>query len=1137
MKDTHITPEELFGLISEALNADSEAARHKMREVIQMTCKVGLRDTNHTFGNLLSKVDALCLRLKMRPCDTADIHRARRDCFNTGALPPEDTLYDCRALSLLVAATFECPVPPSITGKVPPAGRSIAGKHRVDISYIRCTVAGWDERTISAYDADGGHGKPMTIDYLATPEHIDLRYLRDILREGMQLNLLDCERRGGTVVPHMVVAEPDYLVDISTLANCFEDYGHHPLLYTLNRMKARPNTRHTLLGNFAGRALDEIVNDEDCRPGDILKANFREKALEYATCGDFNPEQFKREMTTQVENIRQYADEMFRHNDRRKAILEPSFVCERLGLTGRADLMTLDKRLLVEQKAGRNIYIERNGRNRHGGLQMEKHYVQVLLYYGMLEHNHGLPDKDTDIKLLYSRYPTPSGLLEVKALKGLLREAIKLRNMVVAQEYGIARDGFGQVLDNLSAETLNTVGDDSFFYNRYLRPQIEAVTTPLRDMDDTTRAYFCRMMKFVAKEQLMSKVGGQDGLGNSAADLWNMPLQEKVETGNIYTGMTILRLDKSDPHGGYDTVSLNVPEQGGGFLPNFRRGDMVYLYTYTEGETPDARHSILFRGVMADMRENSIVVRLNDGQRNSKVFDGRNDTPGKTLYAIEHGSSDMGGTAATHSLFELATASADRRELILSRREPRRDETKRLTRSYHKDYDDMVLKAKQASDFFLLIGPPGTGKTSMAMRFMVEEQLTTDPRCSVLLMSYTNRAVDEICSMLREAGIDFLRLGGEFSCDPQFRDSLIGSMVGEDSTLASLKARIADTRVVVATTSALAAKPFIFALKRFALAVVDEAGQITEPNIVGLLAAHDETGGATPYIDKFILIGDYKQLPAVVQQDERESAVEEPLLRDIGLHDCRDSLFERLARRERGAGRTNFIGVLRRQGRMHPDVAEFPAMMFYNDEKLTTVPLRHQLDGETGYTQPSADSTDDMLKRHRVVFVPSADCRTEGPSEKVNTDEARIVAELLERISRLLGDRFDAMKSVGVIVPYRNQIATIRREMAKRGFTEPERVSIDTVERYQGAQRDIIIYSFTIHRRYQLEFLTANRIVEDGRTVDRKLNVAMTRAKKQMIVTGNPAVIGHDPIFRQLMEHIRRKGGVVELDKGQKAHE
>ncbi|MDE6003484.1 MAG: hypothetical protein K2G76_08375, partial [Prevotella sp.] len=78
--------------------------------------------------------------------------------------------------------------------------------------------------------------------------------------------------------------------------------------------------------------------------------------------------------------------------------------------------------------------------------------------------------------------------------------------------------------------------------------------------------------------------------------------------------------------------------------------------------------------------------------------------------------------------------------------------------------------------------------------------------------------------------------------------------------------------------------------------------------------------------------------------------------------------------------------------------------------------------------------------------------------------------------------------------------------------------SIDTVERYQGSQRDIIIYALGVQTPDQLDFLTAQSFEEDGHTIDRKLNVAMTRARKQLLLVGRQDVLGQNAIFRTLMQ-------------------
>ena len=128
------------------------------------------------------------------------------------------------------------------------------------------------------------------------------------------------------------------------------------------------------------------------------------------------------------------------------------------------------------------------------------------------------------------------------------------------------------------------------------------------------------------------------------------------------------------------------------------------------------------------------------------------------------------------------------------------------------------------------------------------------------------------------------------------------------------------------------------------------------------------------------------------------------------------------------------------------------------------------------------------------------------------------MADLLRRIERQTASHFDPNHTVGVIVPYRNQIAMIRHEIAQLGIPRLMDITIDTIERYQGSQRDVIIYSFTISRPYQLDFLTSSCFTDDdGTVIDRRLNVALTRARKQLLMTGNAKILSKNEIFAQLI--------------------
>ena len=1047
---------ELFQICAElAMTDPSGPAIRQMHELLVLASAEGCRQQGGTFGNLFSQIDWVCKQLHVSRAETQAIQTARRHSNQSEPLAADDWLYDLRAVARYISRVFVVDVPGSLLRLLPANGKPQSEHLKVNKLYIRCIVRSFDDHVIVA-DADEGE---LHIDYANTEDGRDFGYLKKVLREGMQLNLLDCHVDAQVITPQVIVVEPDFLLDISSLAACFTAYGHHPLLYTVNRLKPQSNTQATLLGNFAGTALDDVIHHPNVTLQQSLQRSYREQADRIRACEDFDQEKFEQAAAQQMQNIRE-AVSLLSPN---QALLEPSFICERLGLQGRVDLMTADMQLLVEQKSGKNMKIEYQSHDAHG-MQLENHYVQLLLYYGILRYNFGKSDRQVDTRLLYSRYPAAKGLVVVNYYRTLFREAIRLRNQIVAIELLIARDGFGRILPLLNADIIYKGVPQDGFFHRFVAPSLQTLNSQLSSLSALERAYFERMMTFVYREQQCQKLGVVEGQGGATSDLWQMPLSEKRETGNIYTDLTVVDRQRSCDDGGFDVITLQLSGEAIHAPINFRLGDMVYLYQYKA--EPDVRESILYKGVLQDIKNGVLVVLLNDGQQNPDIF-----PVSSTHWAIEHGGSDVGTNSQIRGLYQFVTAPVHRRQLLLGQREPIADASLLLSKSYHPHYDDILLRAKQARDYFLLVGPPGTGKTSMALRFMVEEELSSTSSSSILLMAYTNRAVDEIRAMLQDAGL------------------------------------ADEERIVTGTTSMMQARPFLMAGRHFSLAIIDEASQILEPSIIGLLSNVD--------IDRFVMIGDHKQLPAVVQQTAEQAAVDSEELRGIGISDCRQSLFERLYRWECSQGRTQFIGTLNHQGRMHPEVAQFPSTMFYTREQLQPVPLKHQLEGSLDYDLPAEDTLDELLKERRMLFLPVVP-QHPFSSPKSNTDEAQLVVDLLHRIRRFYGNRFDAKKTVGIIVPYRNQIAAIRQAIGDdEAFAD---VTIDTVERYQGSQREVIIYSFTVSRRYQLDFLTNNSYTDvDGSLVDRKLNVALTRARRQMLMVGNPNILQTNPLFAQLI--------------------
>ena len=1031
-------------------------------------------------------------------------------------------LYDVKALAQSAAHIYGEPVPDELAAKLPHRDAPVEfqsafmGARR----NLRLVVDSWDEQMIQGY-VEGEEAVLVRVDYHAQAVDEDLCYIRKLLEAGTQLFLLDVKTTpDGVLQPKQIIYEPDYLVDISSIAACWKEYGHQPYNNLLRKLMPAANTPAIQLGNLAGQFLDEAINNRSGKPinyNDSIKHFFNHSALELITCGDL--QDFHREARQQLQNIERFVGEVFagvHHIKPEELILEPSFICEELGLQGRVDLLQNDYRVLMEQKSGKRAF----GSNNH----KEEHYIQMLLYRLLLLYNFGIEGKDAEQYLLYSRFS--DGLLLESAFNPLLmREVLKLRNQMVKCDLLYAEGKVRPILEQLTPAHLNTMQRTDVLWQKYQEPQLKDLLQIFKGASELEKAYFARFFTFVAKEHLLAKTGNSSRT-HGFSGVWRCEVAEKQLLGDILWGMELAEKEESTIGGGFDIITLAIPPQGEDFLPNFRAGDIVILYAYEPGTQPQANKAKILRGSISEILPEKVTVQLRFPQRNTCIF------PEDKVWALEHDFVESSYAALYRGLYAFLSAREERRNLLLNVRKPSRNPQRRLNGSYDEGavpLSPFLLKAKQADDYFLLVGPPGTGKTSYALVAMVKEALTEEGT-SILLMAYTNRAVDEICEKMQKHGIEFVRIGSRLSCDARFHDQLLGEKVRTCANATAIRRMIAETRVFVGTTTAVASKLHLFTLKHFELAIIDEASQILEPHLLGILSAQH---GGRNAIDKFILIGDHKQLPAVVQQPEESSKVTEPLLREIGLLDCRHSLFERLIRLQKKNGTDDFVYQLSRQGRMHPEVADFANRAFYG-ATLAPIPVPHQLQSLASSEKEGKNGLERLVAERRVAFIVSpGDFRT-TISEKVNVDEARRVAALLRVVYEQAEGRekgsFHPYRTVGVIVPYRNQIAMIRKEIARLGIPELLAISIDTVERYQGSERDCIIYSFTIQRPYQLDFLTSNTFEEDGATIDRKLNVALTRAREQMFLIGNPGLLGMNPVFQQMMDEVKRIGAWVDVE-------
>ena len=182
------------------------------------------------------------------------IQQMRRESNKALPIPAADVPYHCRALAIFVSAVYNKHIPSMLVGRIAPTNKPPKELRHVDFRYLRCIVDQCDGNQIMVKIDHESYEEPMVLN-LETEEQA---YLKPLLRIGMQLNLLDCTKQGHALLPRLVVIEPDFLLDISAIARCFTDYGHHPLAYTVNRMGTNANSQAILMGSFAGAKWDML---------------------------------------------------------------------------------------------------------------------------------------------------------------------------------------------------------------------------------------------------------------------------------------------------------------------------------------------------------------------------------------------------------------------------------------------------------------------------------------------------------------------------------------------------------------------------------------------------------------------------------------------------------------------------------------------------------------------------------------------------------------------------------------------------------------------------------------------------------------------------------------------------------------
>ena len=141
---------------------------------------------------------------------------------------------------------------------------------------------------------------------------------------------------------------------------------------------------------------------------------------------------------------------------------------------------------------------------------------------------------------------------------------------------------------------------------------------------------------------------------------------------------------------------------------------------------------------------------------------------------------------------------------------------------------------------------------------------------------------------------------------------------------------------------------------------------------------------------------------------------------------------------------------------------------------------------------------------------------------KSNRYEAELISKFLEDYFRYNGNNIPAHR-IGIVAPFKKHCALIRNMLPNE---IANKVTIDTVERFQGSERDIIIYSFSINHKVMLDKIS-NIYQSDNKIIDRKFNVATTRAKDHLIIIGNSSILETNSYYKNALDWIRENATII----------
>ncbi|SMC51219.1 AAA domain-containing protein [Pedobacter africanus] len=432
---------------------------------------------------------------------------------------------------------------------------------------------------------------------------------------------------------------------------------------------------------------------------------------------------------------------------------------------------------------------------------------------------------------------------------------------------------------------------------------------------------------------------------------------------------------------------------------------------------------------------------------------------------------------------------------------------------------DRIVAARELA---IVHGPPGTGKTTTLVQAI--KALSKQDGQQLLVVAPSNTAVDLLTEKLADEGLGVLRIGNPARVSEKlFSLTLDGKMTAHDGMKAvkalkkqaaeykhmahkykrnfgraekeqrkalfdeahKLMKEVADTEQYIAddlmdkaqviTATLVGAGHYTVRDRKFGTVVIDEAGQALEPACwIPLLKGQ-----------KLVLAGDHCQLPPTIKSNEAARA---------GLS---TTLLEKCQ-----ALHPEAVVLLEEQYRMHQQIMQYSSNVFYQNRlKAHGSVAGHLLIGENS----------------ALAFVDTAGCsfeeKTEGTST-TNPDEAGFLVKHLNLLVGQLAASYTAgdFPTVAVISPYKQQVQVLKAMLEAHPVLQEyaHKISVNTIDSFQGQERDIVYIGMT----------RSNHEGTIGFLADiRRMNVAMTRARKKLVVIGDSATLCRLPFYADFIAY------------------